>query len=378
MPKTATPQKYKSQGTWIGYRIQWLEPNGKRGSKTIPFSKFGGDKKAAYEAAVAELKRIGGEMQAIADGQKQYENDSMTLQEFFDDYWEPDRNAMKRHPQDDRNTWDKYYKKNLGPKPINKIGPEEIRNFKKKVFSTQKPATQKNVLSLLRAMLYYAAELGKINAVPIIKPPRVEPYDYKVIGDEKKAKDFLAAAKKLRDDAYTLYATAIYAGLRSGELAGLHWEDVDFQSRRIKVRFSYKNSPKSGKSRFVPILDELCPILHEWKEKSAHLINPLGLVFPPSSKKEMWRADSRIFREVYHAALKNAGLPRMKFHELRHTFATMWVNFHGDPWELKEALGHSDFSVVEKYTHKDPDTYKGATGMFLLTKKRKSKQQKSK
>ena len=49
-------------------------------------------------------------MQAFADGRKIYDPEMMTLQEFFDDYWEPDRNAKKEHPEDDRSNWGHYYK----------------------------------------------------------------------------------------------------------------------------------------------------------------------------------------------------------------------------------------------------------------------------
>ena len=367
MPKTATPQKYKAHGEWIGYRIQWTEPNGARRSKAFPFSKYHGDKKSTHAAAVAELRRIGGEMQAFADGRKIYNPDLMTLQEFFDGYWEPDKNAFKKHSEDDRSNWDHYYKDTLGPLPLRKIGPEQIRNFKAKKFIGQKPATQKKILALLRSMLKYAAELGKIEYVPLIKAPRVDPYDFKVLENNDQVSKFLNAAKG-RPDAHALYATAVFTGMRAGELAGLRWTDIDFQNKIITVRRSYEGATKSWKIRHVPILDTLLPHIKKWKATCKQLSNPEELVFPSNDEDTpMWRSDSRIFKQHYHATLKKAKLPRLRFHELRHTFASMWVRNGGDPYELMKALGHSDFKVMDKYAHFSPNAFKGANGMFSFT-----------
>jgi integrase len=374
MPQTATPQKYNAHGEWIGYRIQWFEPNGDRRSKTFTFAKYQGDKKVAYAAAAAELRRIGGDLQAIADGRKPYNPDSLTLQEFFDNYWEPDIITQKRHPRDDRQNWAHYYKDMLGPLPMRKIGPEQIRDFRRSKLTTQKPATQKKVLALLRAILKYAAEMGKIDYVPLIKAPRVDPYDFKVLENEKQISAFLGAAKE-RPDAYALYATAVYTGLRAGELAGLRWEDVDFTDNLITVKRSYENTPKSGKYRHVPILDKLHPLLWDWKVISENLTNPLGLVFPSATEEGgMLRSDFRIFKQTYHNTLKRAGLPRLRFHELRHTFASMWVRNRGDPYELMTVMGHSDFKVMAKYAHFSPLAYRGADGSFSFTPQSKAKQ----
>jgi integrase len=90
-------------------------------------------------------------------------------------------------------------------------------------------------------MLNVALDLGWIERAPRIRKPRVRIFsaDYSYLRTDDEVRRFLAAARGEGENVFALYATAVYTGLRAGELAGLHWDDVDFERRLITVQRSF-------------------------------------------------------------------------------------------------------------------------------------------
>jgi integrase len=141
-----------------------------------------------------------------------------------------------------------------------------------------------------------------------------------------------------------LYSTALYTGARAGELAGLRWEDVDFDRRLITIQRSFDGPTKGDDVRYVPILDALLPTLRTWRLRS-----PIPIVFPNAAGR-MLGESSRIFQEVLHRVLERAGFPKVvrngkvrpfvRFHDLRRTFASHWVMGAGSVFKLQKILGH--------------------------------------
>lgn len=117
-----------------------------------------------------------------------------------------------------------------------------------------------------------------------------------------------------------LFATAVYPGLRRGELCGLRWTDVDLERRAIVVRRSYAGPTKSGKGRLVPIPVSLVPILAAWKLQSR---GGAGLVFPDDwAQAAAPGGDS--------ACVQGDRAEVIRFHDLRHTFASHYLMAGGD------------------------------------------------
>ena len=128
---------------------------------------------------------------------------------------------------------------------------------------------------------------------------------------------------------FALYATAVFTGMRAGELAGLRWDGVSFERRLITVQRSFDGPTKAGDVRYVPILDVLLPILKQW-----HELHPGTLVFTNRDGRMLGKS-ARIFQEVLHRVLDRAGFEQVQrdnrvenyivFHDLRHTFASHWM-----------------------------------------------------
>lgn len=224
------------------------------------------------------------------------------------------------------------------------------------------PKTVNNQLTLLGSMLNKARELKWLLNVPPIKKlktPGTEDFRYLKTKDE--IRKFLASAQVEGKAVYALYATAVFTGLRAGELAGLEKSDIDFSKRMISVRRSYEGPTKSGKLRYVPILDPLLPLLKEWA-----LQIPAGPLFPNESGR-LHQKSARVFQEVFHRVLDHAEFPKTEhrgstrrcivFHSLRHTFASHWIMDGGDLFKLQTILGHHSPTMTQKYAHLAPQAF---------------------
>ena len=131
-------------------------------------------------------------------------------------------------------------------------------------------------------------------------------------------------------------------------LLALRWGDVDFEQSSIRVFEGYSagttGKTKSRKSRTVPMVDKVSERLKQTKQRG-YLIGKTHLVFV---SRERTNVDGSALRRRYHAALDAAGLRRLRFHDLRHTFGTHAIR-HADPREVMEWMGHADLATTQKY-----------------------------
>ena len=131
----------------------------------------------------------------------------------------------------------------------------------------------------------------------------------------------LARAAADEQDA-AIHLTAALTGLRQGELIALRWRDVDFSGSAIRVRASYTNrhltSPRPGKMRSVPMAGEVAEALARLGQGEL-FVDEDDLVFVGVTGGHL---DGSALSKRYRAALVRAGLRRLRFHDLRHTFGT--------------------------------------------------------
>jgi len=160
------------------------------------------------------------------------------------------------------------------------------------------------------------------------------------------------------DDRYrVLLLAAALTGLRQGELLGLQWGDVDWQARKVYVRRSWSGGrmydPKTKASRRrVPIPDELLTPLREWRLACPK--GELDLVFPNGDGKP--QHPSNLLRRGFFPALRRAGLRRIRFHDLRHTYASLLIAQGYNIKTVSTLMGHSSIKItMDVYTHLLPD-----------------------
>jgi integrase len=158
-----------------------------------------------------------------------------------------------------------------------------------------------------------------------------------------------------------LILAAAMTGLRQSELLGLRWRDIDWTAQRIRVRNTYVRGEhsKQGKSdlstrRSVPMADRLARELDRYSKRTAYR-NDDDLVFAhPQLGSPLDR--SKVTKR-FKTACKDAGVRPVRFHDLRHTFATR-LAASGQPLRtIQEFLGHADSKTTQIYAHYAPSEH---------------------
>jgi integrase len=194
-------------------------------------------------------------------------------------------------------------------------------------------------------------------------------------GNEQ-VKAFLEAAKD--SPYYHVYITAINTGMRRGEVLGLRWQDIDFDNKVIYVRQSLQEvkkvgltfkEPKSGKSRSITstptFASEMKKVYKQQLENKllfGQAYHDFDLAFAQKNGKPIQPTEmARNYRKV----VESCGLAYIRFHDLRHTHATLLLQQGVHPKVVSERLGHSTIGItMDTYTHVLPNMQKEAALQF--------------
>ena len=147
---------------------------------------------------------------------------------------------------------------------------------------------------------------------------------------------------------------ALHTGMRRGELLELKWEDVSFTHRFIRITRS-----KNNRSRKVPMNSVVYAELKRLRKVRGEY------VFTKLRSPERLRC----VRSAFLRACKKAGIEALRFHDLRHTFATNLVMSGVDLVTVKELLGHSDISMTVRYSHPSDSRKMEAVETLVQVKK---------
>lgn len=224
-----------------------------------------------------------------------------------------------------------------------------------------KNATINRYLQVLKAMINYYRKKEYIlkNVVSIVGLLPEEPHEADFLSFEE-AKSFLVhVSQKYQGEkrwVYAFYLFALNTGMRIGEILALKWDSVDLLGRRIIVRRSYCNrthqireTTKGRKIRHLGINSALLPELQEIEKNSR---SKGEFVFQKNGKVIQI---ANFKRDFYKKDLKECGLRPIKFHELRHTFASHFVMKNGNIYDLQKLLGHTHVRTTERYSHLAPE-----------------------
>ncbi|MBL6974313.1 MAG: tyrosine-type recombinase/integrase [Deltaproteobacteria bacterium] len=236
MAQTARPHKCRDK-----WRIRWFDHNGKRQSAV--FDKYS-DADLALRGKQAEIDRIRAGELAPPPPKKTF-ND-------LADYWEKYRLPLKRSQKDDRSILRRHLRPMFGTTKLADITVAQADEFVR-TRAKLSPKTIHNHLTLLIAMLNVAIDLGWLRRKPRIRKPRLTWDDYRYLRTDEEVRKFLEAARAESPVAFAMYCTAVYTGMRAGELCGLQWDNVDVERRLITVQRSYDRPTKTGDIRHVPL-----------------------------------------------------------------------------------------------------------------------------
>jgi integrase len=249
-----------------------------------------------------------------------------------------------------------------GHRKVDSIQTEEIRRLILDRLSHRSPNQQKNVLKFIRAVFTYAVETGAIvrNPTPNMKFRIGD--KIKGVLTEKQIEILLNQAKELDCEWYPHWAMALYTGMRSGELYALTWDRVNLEERKILVDCSWNNvdgfkATKSGDDRIVEIAPDLIPVMAELKLKNGDS----NFVLPRLQKwdKGEQARELRMF-------LMGLGLPAIRFHDLRASWATVMLGKGVEPIKVMIMGGWKDMKTMMIYMRKAGVDIKGITDVLRL------------
>jgi integrase len=258
----------------------------------------------------------------------------------------------------------------LGTIKLKALTPAHVRAlYREKLDSGLTATSVQRVHALLHKALKQAVNDGLLprNVTGAVKAPRQSRKEIRALNPEQ-ARAFLQAASG--DRLETLYLLAIHTGLRQSELLGLKWEDVDLEAKRLSVRrilSAAKNgptftTPKSNKSRTVRLTPRAVEALHVHKKRQAEEREKLGkpwrdhgLVFCSQVGTPLNR--NNVHTRSFKPLVERAGLPpTLRFHDLRHTFATLMLKGGEHPKVVQEMMGHATINItLDTYSHVLPD-----------------------
>lgn len=313
------------------------------------------------------------------DGGLVFDSGKLTVAEYMDRWLrESARNRLRPKTYEDYvGLTRRHIAPALGHVKLKKLTPLHVQQFYGvKLESGLSKRTVEYLHAVLHSALKQAVrwELVPRNVTEAVDPPRPERKERPTF-DLDQARLFLQAA---RDDGWeALYVLVVQTGMRRGELFGLRWDDVDLDSGWLQVRQALAHDgksfslPKTAKGRRrIRLTPETVEALtkHRIGQNRARLRQgsswqDQGLVFCSSVGTPM-NPDNFIKRQ-YKPLLRRAGLPYIRFHDLRHTFASLMMPNVKNPQIVQEMLGHSRISTtLDIYSHLSPDMQEDAVGRF--------------
>lgn len=236
-------------------------------------------------------------------------------------------------------------KKHFGMTPIGEIRPYDIKEWRK--WRTQhitrkgtpiKKASVNRELAFLKTMLNLAVQWGWIDENPAekIKLLRGEEKRLRILSRDEIDRLIENAAEHLKP----ILITAVSTGMRKGEILNLKWEHIDFSNDFIRVV-----NGKNGDARDIPI----SPYLKETMLQLKKGRKQGKCVFSRLNGKRI-----RSIREAFSAACSRAGITDFRFHDLRHTAASLLAGGGCDIITLQNILGHKTLAMTQRYAHLIP------------------------
>ena len=215
--------------------------------------------------------------------------------------------------------------------------------------------TVNNHLTVLRKLLTTAQEWSRLEAVPRIRWLRTPEPEFRFLSFEETERLIARADETWRP----MIVLALRTGLRLGELLALRWVDVDLRAGRIVVRQSRTRGvttiPKGGRKREVPLSDEALATL------KAHRHLRGELVFCTAEGKPLTKGETKW---PLWTACKRAGIERLGWHVLRHTFASHLVMRGATLKAVQELLGHTTIEMTMRYAHLAPEAKREAVRLL--------------
>ncbi|WP_214480992.1 site-specific integrase [Bacillus sp. SM2101] len=350
------------------YMLSIYDENGKRRQKKKRGFKTKGEAKAALIAAENEVNKG-----------TYVEPSNEIFINYINDWFEIKQKSIPRSAETTRRYIDTYIIPMFDDKvTLGNLKLVHIDNFINKMHNHPRgekigyaPSTIKRAVDVIKASLEYAVDSGLVtkNIARKATLPKSKGNEMKV-WDEDEIEKFLCVAEG--DRLYMLYYLALMTGMRQGELLGLRWKDIDFKKYTVTVnqvlshsgKEFYSGAKTEAGNRTIDIHDRTIQKLLDLKkqidsEKESHgqayidndlvICTTIGTQYNPSN----------ILNRSFKPLIEEAKVTPIRFHDLRHTHATILLKLGENPKVIQERLGHANIKItLETYSHVLPSMQK--------------------
>jgi integrase len=303
--------------------------------------KVGSEKDAENALAAIKVDILRGEYRFKKDRKIRYEDFAKEYLDYAKTNkrsWSRDESSLKRLLP--------HFKDML----LSKITPRHIEEYKKKRLDDKvKTGTINRELASLKHMFTIAEKLGKFddkNPVKQVEFFQERQYVMKILDREEINRLIDAAAGHLK----SILIIAVSTGMRKGEIFNLRWSDIDFIQHYIYIK-----KTKSNIMRKVPMNAVVAATLKNIERKSEFIF--------PSSWSKKHKHIMEVFR-LFKVACKKAGIRDLRFHDLRHTAATLMVTGGVPLVTVSQILGHATIHMTMKYAHPTPEDKRKAVNVL--------------
>ncbi|PWK61324.1 tyrosine-type recombinase/integrase [Roseicyclus mahoneyensis] len=283
-----------------------------------------------------------------------------TLNAFFDEHYLPHCEATTRGHRHVRLTYEKHLRDTLGPMRWQEITPLMVNAWLRNQLQKKLKHTTINkhiflVNRLFRTVRDWGALPEGANQPPSLRKLPTGDHRQRFLSKEEILR-LLAECGKINHPYLQLFIRfLLLTGARKGEARTMRWCDIDVASGVWRVPVS-----KNGRSRRIMLSAAALDTLEQVKRRTLILgqrVGPEHHVFPNPKTGTCYHG----FHLAYFRARDAAGLPEVRIHDLRHTYASLLINNGVSLYEVQELLGHSSVAMTQRYAHLAPNKLRSRT-----------------
>ncbi|MGV3136587.1 tyrosine-type recombinase/integrase [Brevibacillus agri] len=272
----------------------------------------------------------------------------------------------------------KHILPHLGKYELSKLNPMHIEAFYRKLKKDESALSDEvisKIHTIINAVLTRAHERGFVakNVAKLVDKPRFSKKKMEV-WNEKEVLQFLDVARE--DRLYIAFFLAITTGMRRGEILGLRWKDIDFENGEISIQQTLSNTgdelqePKTKSAqRSIALPEQTVAELKKHKRRIAQEKLLARSVYQDNDLVVCTSVGTKVLPRnlirTYYRLLKKADVPKIRFHDLRHSHATLLLKKGVHPKIAQERLGHANIRItLDTYSHVLPNMQSEAAKQF--------------
>ncbi len=305
------------------------------------------DNMTAAKASNLRAMKIAGKMETRSSRRKK-NFERITLNYLFNEFLEHKQHLKSL--QEDIYRYNKYLRPEFGDMTVPEITNAGVSKFKNRLLKKLSPQSVKHILTPLKRITNLGHSLGFCPTLDFgIEMPKVDNVVTEYLTDEQYKNLMDTLDKEKNKVAVALIKTALFTGMRRGELFKLKWADIDFERGFINL-----SGPKGTISQSIPLNKRAREVL-----ESVEKVNGSDYVFPGLDGKQRVTIQ-RPLRRIR----KNTGLSKdfRPLQGLRHIFASELASSGNvDMYTLQRLMTHKDFRMTQRYAHLRDETLKKAS-----------------